>query len=95
MRSKLTHAHCLFVEDNSSKVNFDKLNWYKAMMNEENIFKFFVNFGENSFTVNINKGRTLGELKDKISKEIGIPSDQFNVKRQGVVKELKDTTLTM
>jgi len=65
------------------------------MKNEENIFKLFVNFGENSFSVNIQKTKTLGELKDKIGAEIGVPSSQFNIKRQGVVKEMKDTTFNL
>lgn len=95
MRSKLTHAHCVFVEDNKAKRPYDQLRWYKAMKNEENIFKLFVNFGENSFSVNIQKTKTLGELKDKIGGEIGVPSSQFNIKRQGVVKEMKDTTFNL
>lgn len=95
MRSKLTHAHCVFVEDNQEKKAFDKLNWYKSMMNETNIFKFFINFGESSFAVNINRAKTLGDLKKKIGAEIGLTSDEFNIKRQGVVTVMKDTSLTL
>ena len=53
MRSKLTHGHCVFVEDNKEKRPYDQLRWYKAMKNEENIFKLFINFGDSSFNVNI------------------------------------------
>ena len=95
MRSKLTHGHCVFVEDNKEKRPYDQLRWYKAMKNEENIFKLFINFGDSSFNVNIQKTKTLGELKDKIGAEIGVPPNQFNIKRQGVVKEMKDTSLNL
>jgi hypothetical protein len=43
----------------------------------------------------MNKTKTLADLKNKISSEINVSPEYFNIKRMGVVKELKEMTLTL
>jgi hypothetical protein len=96
MRSKITHGHCLFVEQNEiKKTPFDKLSWYRCMMMHESLFKLYISFEERSIQISINKTKTLEDLKNKIGKEINVAPEYFNLKRMGVVKELKDLTLTL
>jgi hypothetical protein len=59
------------------------------------MLKLYISFEERSIVININKNKNLQDLKEKISKEISIESQYFNLKRMGVVKELKEMTMNL
>ena len=73
MRTKLSHGHCLFVEQNDiKKTPFHKLSWYLCMMMHESLFKLYISFEERSIQLTINKTKTLSDLKIRIGSEINI-----------------------
>ena len=101
LRKSFDQGHFIFAEDNDPKTQFNEFHWYKALMSDNDLFKLYINTshflgdGDNVLTIKIKKDQTLDTLKNKISKKLGIKSDEFNVKRQNVVKEFKDLSLTM
>lgn len=89
LRNTLDHGHLLFIEENDPKTQFDEFKWYKAMMNEENYLKIYVNAGgfqgisndSVPIQINIHKLKTLKELKDKIGLKINHSPGEFILRR--------------
>jgi len=96
-KDKFAHATAIFVENKDQKTPFDKFDWYRAMMNSQDLYKLHINLTELqpdkkevTIVVQVPKTATLKRLKDKISKKIGVPATDFGMKKNGVNAELKD-----
>lgn len=45
-KDKFAHGTVLFVENNDQKTPFDKFDWYRAMMNYQDLYKLHINLTE-------------------------------------------------
>ena len=106
MESKFNQGDLVFVEeyDPKSTFNLERLHWHKAMVCDDSKFKIYVrvegfehidHYDAKPIQVKVNKNRDLQHLKSKIAKEIKVNSNEFTIKRQGTVKELKDLKLSL
>jgi len=89
--NKLDHGQLLFIEEHDPKeqLDFPNLNWHKAMVADQSIFKIYVNVlgfdhintDIKPLAINISKKKSLQQLKDKVAKRINASSDEFMIYR--------------
>jgi len=88
LRTKLDHAHLLFVEQNDPKSKFEEFNWHKCMQSAKEMRKLHITskgfegfFDAAPMEVTISKDKTLRQLKEKIGKRLQVAPGEFRIKR--------------